>query len=132
MEEVLVPISFFTFSFGAIYIFVSTRHRERMAMIEKGIEIEFKRNTNFIATWSIKIGLLLMGVALGILIGHIITNVFYSSYHHYDLVNNYMRSNEEVVIIPLCFFFGGLALFISYFIERKILNSNSNQNLLNN
>ena len=38
MEEILIPISFFLAVFGVIYLFLSTRNKERLALIEKGAD----------------------------------------------------------------------------------------------
>ena len=36
--EILIPISLFLMIFGIIYLYYSTRNRERMALIEKGAD----------------------------------------------------------------------------------------------
>ena len=36
-SEVLVPLIVFSAAFGMFYIWVTARHRQRMAMIEKGL-----------------------------------------------------------------------------------------------
>lgn len=35
--EILVPLSFFAMIFGIVYLIYSTRNRERLALIEKGL-----------------------------------------------------------------------------------------------
>ncbi len=36
--QVLIPLSLFLMIFGIVYLFFSTRNRERMALIEKGVD----------------------------------------------------------------------------------------------
>ena len=36
--ELLIPISFFLVVFGIIYLYFSTRNKERLALIEKGAD----------------------------------------------------------------------------------------------
>ena len=38
MEEILVPIALFAMIFGIVYVGASTRHKQVMAMIEKGAD----------------------------------------------------------------------------------------------
>ena len=94
--------------FGVIplIIFLVHRHRERKALIEKGMDInllatEKKSNT----LDSLKYGILLIGLAVGILIGNIL--------------DAYTRIDEEVSYFSMIFLFGGLALLIFYAIAKK-------------
>jgi hypothetical protein len=36
--QVLVPLSLFAMIFGIVYLIYSTRNRERLALIEKGVD----------------------------------------------------------------------------------------------
>ena len=36
--EILIPISLFLAIFGIIYLYLSTRNKERLALIEKGVD----------------------------------------------------------------------------------------------
>ena len=38
LEDVLVPISFFALVFAMLYVYLTTRNKERMAMIERGTD----------------------------------------------------------------------------------------------
>ena len=40
LVEVLIPMSVFATIFGVIYLYLTTRNRERMAMIEQGADPE--------------------------------------------------------------------------------------------
>ncbi len=68
LQDVLVPIAMFAMIFGCVYIGVTSRHRQRMAMIEKGMDLgqlspkdeTFKNLRN---------GLFMLGVGLGLFLG---------------------------------------------------------------
>ena len=70
--EILIPISVFLTVFGIFYLFLSTRHRERMALIEKGVDASLfhsdktQRNTRKLIV--LNLALTLMGIGLGITI----------------------------------------------------------------
>jgi hypothetical protein len=111
MEGVIITISLFAAVFGIFYMFYSTRNRERMALIDKGADASLfntgKDKSGF--SWSrftLKLGILFMGVALGIVVGELMAQ----SGALYDGVS-----------YPSCiFFFGGLSLVLYYVIfDRK-------------
>jgi len=106
LTGILVPVSFFALVFGIIYLAI--RKKERMAMIEKGVDPAI-----FVTkTWSfpsLKWGLFLIGLGVGLIIANI-------------LVNNYIM-DEEAAYFSMIFLFGGIALVISYFVGKK-LNGN--------
>ena len=105
---ILVPIAMFALIFGIVYL----RNRERMAMIERGMNpsSSFKPiNRNSVLTS----GLLLMGAGLGLFIAFILDNTLY-------FLNN---DNHHVDSAPLYFaligIFGGAGLYVAYLIEKK-------------
>lgn len=94
--------------FGVIplIVFLVHRHRERAALIEKGMDISLLQGEKKCRTLeSLKYGILLIGLAVGILIGNIL--------------DAYTRLNEEVAYFSMIFLFGGLALLIFYSIAKK-------------
>jgi CBS domain containing-hemolysin-like protein len=111
-EEIMIPISFFACVFGILYIFFSTRHRERMNLIDKGADPELFKSKS-IGFSSLKFGLTLIGVAIGILGGAI----FHAALP--DL-------QPEVGFFSMIFLFGGIAMVTSYFIERKLRRESDN------
>jgi hypothetical protein len=75
-EVIIVPIMF-GILFGIVYLFFSTRNKERMALIEKGIgaEIFNKGNRHTAPIWKVfilNVALLLMGIGVGIFIATIL------------------------------------------------------------
>jgi uncharacterized membrane protein YfcA len=104
MDGILVPISFFACIVLIIYIFFTSRNKERLALIEKGADASlFKIKGAFSAT--LKYGMFLMGVGIGILVGNIVA---------------VSTSLEEVVAyFSMILLFGGASLIAYYLIEKK-------------
>lgn len=106
----LTPVLVLAIIFGAIFgiVYLSIRKKERMAMMEKGVDasafITKKRSD-----YSLKYGLLLVGVALGILIGNILSNL-----PSFEYV-------QEAAYFSMIFLFGGLSLVIYHFLTKKQL-----------
>lgn len=89
------------------YVFFIGRHRERMSMIDKGVDanIFYTKRRNSISP-TLKFGMLLVGVAIGILIG--------------ELLNNRVSMNRGTAYVSMILLFGGLSLVINFLIERNI------------
>ncbi len=107
MEDILIPIAFFAVTFGIVYIIVSARNKERMALITSGADpslfkSKFKFNQYNIFKW----GLFLVGIAAGI----IVANLFSEA--------NAMK--EEVAYPSMILLFGGLSLIVSYLLRNKL------------
>jgi Ca2+/Na+ antiporter len=105
MEEVigsLIPIVAIVMGIGLAIYGTHTKHKERLKMIEQGIipQEEPKKPTMAPLMW----GLLLLGVAVGILLG----NMFYEQ----------LNLESETAALVLAILFGGLALMAFYFIRR--------------
>jgi hypothetical protein len=105
-------IALFAAVFGVLYIYFITRNKERMALIEKGADAslftpkrESVRSPLKWGKFTLKIGMLFMGVALGIMVGAIMTDVGILE----------PGANYPAMI----FFFGGLSLVLYYLIDRK-------------
>ena len=78
LAGILVPLSFFLMIFGIVYLIYSTRNRERLALIEKGVDasIFFQRKEKGIPIWKILIvnlAFLLIGSGIGIFLALLIT-----------------------------------------------------------
>lgn len=108
--EVIIPIFLFAVIFGAFYVFITARNKERMAMIEKGADASMFVTKRSYYAMTLKIGMLLVGVALGILIG--------------SLIDEYTTLPEEVGYFSMIFLFGGLALIINAMMEKKSMIEN--------
>ncbi len=109
MEPVIVFIALFATVFGVMYVFFTTRNKERLAMIEKGADASLfdrKGSTFSIAKFILNLALLLTGIGLGILFG--------------SILSTHMGFQEEVAISSMIFTIGGLGLITGFFITRKI------------
>ncbi len=87
---------------GAVIIYaIWTQNKERLAMIEKGIDpLKFSRrpaNQKTVAKW----GMLFVGIALGIIVG--------------ALLIHYTTLSEPALMFSSIIFFGGISLLIFYF-----------------
>ena len=110
----LTPVLVLTIIFGAIIaiVYLSIRKKERMAMMEKGVDASVFFTPKKGNSYALKYGLLLIGVALGILIGNILATTSAFMYE------------KEAAYFSMIFLFGGLALVIYYFMAKKMVNDN--------
>lgn len=107
-EEVLIPLIVFACIFGVFYVFVTTRNKERMAMIEKGVDATMFVSKRNYQGYTLKFGMLSVGVAIGLLVGSIIAET--------------TNLPEEVAYFSMIFLFGGGFLVANHFIEEKKKN----------
>ena len=108
--DIFVPIFLFGGTALVLWKYYDGRHRERMAMIEKGIVPPERRSggTKVFASHplsSLKWGLLGIFVGTGIFVGHRLHDVLYMS--------------DGPAFFGSVLVFGGLALVIYYFIASR-------------
>jgi F0F1-type ATP synthase membrane subunit c/vacuolar-type H+-ATPase subunit K len=110
METLIAFIAFFATVFGVMYVFYTTRNKERLALIEKGADASlFNTGKETKYSWgkySLKFGMLMTGIGLGIIAGAI-------------LEARSAFPSEEAGYFSMIFIFGGLALVLFYLIDRK-------------
>ena len=106
LSDILVPIAVFGAMFGIVYVLVTARNRERMAMIEKGVNPkDFLTKTKPSIYNIIKWALLLVGIGLGLFLG--------------SLLAIYTDIPEEAAYFSCSLLFGGLGLFVAFLITKK-------------
>lgn len=105
----IVPIVLFICTAAVIFGLRYMSNKERMAMIEKGMDLGVAKAQPQ-PFKVLKIGLLLIGAGLGLFLAFMIDNIF---------LNNVDRNDNVAVYFSLIAIFGGLGLFISYLIEKK-------------
>lgn len=106
MNGVLIAVSAFLGIFGIIYVFLMTRHRERIALIEKGADASIFTDKNQSVYPTLKFGMLFVGIALGILTGNWLDK-------SYDF-------SKGVAYLAMVFLFGGISLILNFLIERHL------------
>ncbi|MBA6155266.1 hypothetical protein H3Z83_01825 [Tenacibaculum sp. S7007] len=108
--EIFIPISMFAAIFGIVYLYFTTRHKERLALIEKGADASIfmsgKKSSSFGRFFILNLSLLLMGIGLGVFLAL--------------LLDTYTAMDEDA-IYPACIFFtGGLGLFAGFNLTKKL------------
>ncbi|GGH38847.1 DUF6249 domain-containing protein [Dyadobacter endophyticus] len=106
MNGVLVSVAAFLGIFGIVYVFLMTRHRERIALIEKGADASIFTDKNQAYYPTLKFGMLFVGIALGILMGNWLDNT-------YDF-------SKGVAYMAMVFLFGGTSLILNFLVERLL------------
>ena len=102
----MIPLIVFASIFGVFYIFLSTRNKERMALIEKGADASlFQTKKTHRSNLTLKFGMLAVGIGIGILVA--------------SLIETYTVMDEEVAYPSMIFLFGGLFLVANAMIEKK-------------
>lgn len=111
---IMIPIIALVGTFMMIFYLRKYQNIERMAMIEKGVALDFlskEDGTSFFAprrrntSIPLRLSLLLIGAGLGILTGHLLERNFFME--------------SEVAYFSMLFIFGGVGLGLAYIIEEK-------------
>ncbi|MCL6462263.1 hypothetical protein SAMN05444372_101360 [Flavobacterium micromati] len=105
LTEVLIPLSFFLMIFGIVYLIYSTRNRERLALIEKGVDasIFLQGREKGIPMWKIfvvNLAFLLIGCGVGIFIALLITT--------------YTSLEDGAVYPSIIFIMAGIGLLVGF------------------
>ncbi len=109
-EVIIVPIIFGIF-FGIVYLFFTTRNKERMALIEKGIGAEiFNKGARKTAPiWKVfilNVAVLLMGIGAGTLIS--------------TILDEFLHFENEGIIAGIIFLTAGIGLFVGFHLTKNL------------
>ena len=107
--EILIPISMFGALFGIYYLYISTRNRERMALIEKGADASLfstGKSTSKRRLFILNIALTMIGVGLGITLAIFL----------------YSATGMEEVYPASIFTMAGIGLLASFLLGNKYQN----------
>ncbi len=107
-QEIIVPIVLFAMIFGIVYIALSARNKERLALIEKGAEASIFNTGKKVpgsGKWILKLGVVIIGVALGVLVGYLMESG---------------GMDENVAFPASIFLFGGAGMVAAYFVGKKV------------
>lgn len=111
MEGVMVSVTFFIVVFGIVYLFLSTRNKERLALIEKGADAGIfmkgkQTGTSIGKVIILNLALLLMGIGVGVFIALLLTA--------------YTRLDRDAIYPATIFMMAGLGLFIGFYMTKKL------------
>jgi len=111
-EPFLIPIVLFLSIAAVLIVWVTTRHRERVAMVEKGLTGEeikamYAREIKRDPLRSLKWGMLFTFAGAAIVIG--------------TILNNYLHVDEDGIVVGLVAVSLGVALLLYYSIASKKL-----------
>ncbi len=110
--EVLIPLIFFGSVFGIVYLFVTARNKERLALIEKGADASIfysskeKRVTPLWKVFILNFSLLLMGIGLGIFIA--------------GILNVAIGVQEDIAYPGTIFLMAGVGLFVGFNMTKNL------------
>jgi uncharacterized protein YneF (UPF0154 family) len=112
MTGILISLGFFAMIFGIVYLY----KRERMAMIERGMDPR-RYKPQSAPFQNLKWGLLLVGAGVGLFLAYLLDRTVFKS----------TMDDNEAIYFALIAIFGGLGLFASYRIEKKEISDNPGQ-----
>ncbi|PTM08006.1 MAG: hypothetical protein DA407_09220 [Bacteroidetes bacterium] len=111
MEVAIIAIIFGSV-FGVFYLFISSRNKERLALIEKGADASiFNIGKRAGSSWKviiINLAFLLMGIGLGVFLA--------------NLLDTYSNLDSEAVYPALIFLMAGLGLYVGYTQTSKAID----------
>lgn len=104
--EILIPISFFATIFGVMYMHYTTRHKERIALIEKGTDasVFYSDRAKERKYYSLQFGILAVCIGVGILMGHLLEK---------------SGLKDEIAYNSMIFLMGGIGLITFHVINLK-------------
>jgi hypothetical protein len=110
MEDAAIVLIIFGTFFGILYVFFSTRNKERLALIEKGADASLFNtgSTKAGSAWMkliLNIGLLAIGIGAGILLGGLL---------------EMGGMDDDMAFGSMIFICGGLGLVAGFFLNRKL------------
>jgi predicted MFS family arabinose efflux permease len=102
ISEVLTAAIVFASIYAVIKLLV--RRKERLIMVEKGTNMPEIKDEKFTFS-SLKFGVFFIGIGLGVLVANILCVT--------------TRIESEVAYFSMIFLFGGIALVIAHFLEKR-------------
>ena len=115
MAGIIISLGFFGMIFGIIYLY----KRERMAMIERGMDPR-RYKPQSAPYQTLKWGLLFIGAGLGLLLANILCRTIFKT-------SDFDDADNVAIYFSLIAIFGGLGLFASYRTEKKEISERPEQ-----
>ncbi|GAB5556651.1 MAG: hypothetical protein SchgKO_08640 [Schleiferiaceae bacterium] len=107
MVEILIPIAGMALVFGIVYFGVTTKHKEKMEMIERGVDPQVLESPR--GYGALKFGPLLIGLGLGFFLYKI------------------LPFDGEMMRNGLLLIFGGIGLVIGHTLARKQMDEDQDK-----
>lgn len=105
MEGIVVPVAFFLAIFAILYVYYTTRTKERLALVEKGVDANvFKIDPTQSRLNLVKWGIFLIGLSLGVITGYMLSRAI----------------DEVVAFFTTILLTGGIALIVAYMVTNKM------------
>ena len=108
--NIIIPVSLFLMIFGIVYLFISTRNKERLALIDKGVDagifMKGKSTGGVGKVIVLNLALLLMGVGVGVFLAL--------------LLSTYTSLNSDAIYPATIFTMAGLGLFVGFYMTKKM------------
>ena len=105
VSDILIATGVFAAVFGIVYVAVTAKNRERLAMIERDMNPFEHRKTRSNGHGLLKWSLLIIGLGFGVFIG--------------SLFDNYTTLPAEAGYFGSILFFGGAGLLLAFLISKK-------------
>lgn len=119
MAGIIIPLALFAMIFGIVYL----SKRERLAMIERGMDPRrYKPQSAPFQT--LKWGLLLIGAGAGLFFAYILDHTAFNS-----MRGEFDNDGNVAIYFALIAIFGGAGLFVSFLMEKKEGDKKGNDNL---
>ena len=110
--EIAIMAIIFGSIFGVFYLYISSRNKERLALIEKGADASiFNLGKRAGSSWKVivlNLAFLLMGIGLGVFLA--------------NLLDTYSNLDSEAVYPALIFLMAGLGLYVGYTQTSKAID----------
>lgn len=104
MIPIFASLGFFLLIFGIVYL----RNKEKMAMIERGMDPRLRTDNSGARNYVLTAAMLLIGCGVGLFLAFIIDSNMLSE-----------ETNSFPIYCSMIAFFGGLGLLTAYAIEKK-------------
>jgi hypothetical protein len=108
--NILIPIVLFLVIFGIFYLYYSTRNRERLALIDKGVDagifMRGKTSSGIGKFIILNLALLFMGIGIGVFIALILST--------------YTSLNIDAIYPATIFTMAGFGLFVGFNMTKKM------------
>lgn len=119
MVAIIVPLALFLMIFGIVYL----AKRERMAMIERGMDPR-RYKPQSAPYQTLKWGLLLIGAGAGLFFAYLLDHTVFA-----HLNNGFDNDGNVAIYFALIAIFGGAGLFVSFLMEKRESDKNGGNKL---